>query len=526
MNDLEEEYQARALLSKSKRFFKKGTQRFNGAKATDQTECHKCGKKGDSKYNKVKAKLALLSSSASPPKSSLDKNKGLIAETYEWDEEEVSSDENEVIEVKALMALANEEEFLLAKKVPVMVNGSRSLYKSSGPKDPVFVKSFTDNLKVSITGSNKPKLSKAEDSTLSNHNTGKWMNLQSIAPPSSLEKLNGVEPVSGPKTIKSILKSKSIFKAETLKGESSSRSRPSRLAIPFPPCIHCGYNDHKSDDCVYYLICEICGSYNHDNHDHNMIISLRRRIKPRIPQYVTKNCETCGSNVHTTSYHNDIEWFREIEALQDKKVESFKARKTESSNALRSKTPTKKYLKGSPSLGLRYPNCSSLDLKGYSNSDYAGCNMDRKSTSGEACNVATAGCCANILWMKIQLTDYVIIYEKVPIFCDNTSAITILNNPFLHLGTKHIDIRYHFIRDHILKGDIELHFIPIQYQLADIFAKPLDEPTFKRLIIEIGMLTIDSKPKASVLPEKTEALALLSKTEQPFMLKCQFSSYS
>ncbi|GJU20226.1 hypothetical protein Tco_1153568 [Tanacetum coccineum] len=168
-----------------------------------------------------------------------------------------------------------------------------------------------------------------------------------------------------------------------------------------------------------------------------------------------------------------------------------------------------------------------FDLKGYSDSDYAGCNMDRKSTSG-ACQllggklvcwsaktqqsvamssakakyVAAAGCCANILWMKNQLTDYDIIYEKVPIFCDNTSAIAILNNPILHSRTKHIDIRYHFIRDHILKGDIKLHFIPNQYQFADIFTKPLDEPTFKRLIVELDMLKIDSKPEASVLTEE------------------------
>nr|GEV70679.1 retrovirus-related Pol polyprotein from transposon TNT 1-94 [Tanacetum cinerariifolium] len=64
-------------------------------------------------------------------------------------------------------------------------------------------------------------------------------------------------------------------------------------------------------------------------------------------------------------------------------------------------------------------------------------------------------------------------------------AIAISNNPVLHSRTKHIDIRYHFIRDHILKGYIELHFIPTLYQLVDIFTKPLDEPTFKRLIIEL-----------------------------------------
>ncbi|GJS21479.1 retrovirus-related pol polyprotein from transposon TNT 1-94 [Tanacetum coccineum] len=121
----------------------------------------------------------------------------------------------------------------------------------------------------------------------------------------------------------------------------------------------------------------------------------------------------------------------------------------------------------------------SFDLKGYSDSDYAGCKMDRKSTSAEAEYVVAVGCCANILWMKSQLTNYDIIYEKVPIFCDNTSAIAISNNPILHSRTKHIDIRYHFIIDHILKGDIELHFIPTQYQLTDIFTKPLDEPTSK-----------------------------------------------
>ncbi|GJZ92798.1 retrovirus-related pol polyprotein from transposon TNT 1-94, partial [Tanacetum coccineum] len=57
-------------------------------------------------------------------------------------------------------------------------------------------------------------------------------------------------------------------------------------------------------------------------------------------------------------------------------------------------------------------------------------------------------------------------------------------------------------RDHVLKGDIELHFIPIEYQLADIFTKPLDEPTFKRLIVELGMLNIDLKPEASALTEE------------------------
>ncbi|GJX28198.1 retrovirus-related pol polyprotein from transposon TNT 1-94 [Tanacetum coccineum] len=122
-----------------------------------------------------------------------------------------------------------------------------------------------------------------------------------------------------------------------------------------------------------------------------------------------------------------------------------------------------RYLKGTPNLGLWYPKCLGFNLKGYSDSDYAGCNMDRKSTSGAY----------QLLGGKL-----------VPISCDNTSAIAISNNLVLHSRTKHIDIRYYFTRDHVLKGDIELHFIPTQYQLADIFTKPLNELTFKRLIVE------------------------------------------
>nr|GEW92484.1 retrovirus-related Pol polyprotein from transposon TNT 1-94 [Tanacetum cinerariifolium] len=109
----------------------------------------------------------------------------------------------------------------------------------------------------------------------------------------------------------------------------------------------------------------------------------------------------------------------------------------------------------------------------------------------EAEYVAATGCYASILWMKSQLNDYDIHYKMVPIFCDNTSAVAISNNPALHSRTKHIDIRYQFIRDHILKGDIKLHFISIEYQLADIFTKPLDETAFTRLKAKLGMLNSD-----------------------------------
>ncbi|GJV40700.1 retrovirus-related pol polyprotein from transposon TNT 1-94 [Tanacetum coccineum] len=319
LNDLEEEYQARALLAKSKRFFKKGTQRFSSAKATDQTKCHKCGKKChfardcwsktsvpsyqspfqskslsspqhkpklrptkdfEAKYNKVKAKLTLLSLSASASKASTIKNKGLIDEAYEWDEEEVSSDDNEMVEVKVLMALAEDNDAVskegarngewvkisMRKHINIEIlkenknlrtelkeltasetwlNSSNKVNQcickqirsqkkrvlgvdqltedpsSSGKKDLVFVKSLTDDTKVSIPGVERHWLSKAEvvvtDSSTTEYNsTDESSVCNTPFPP--LKMLNGVEPTSGPKTIKSILRSKSTFKAETLKG--------------------------------------------------------------------------------------------------------------------------------------------------------------------------------------------------------------------------------------------------------------------------------------------------------------------
>ena len=93
--------------------------------------------------------------------------------------------------------------------------------------------------------------------------------------------------------------------------------------------------------------------------------------------------------------------------------------------------------------------------------------------------------------MKNQLLDYRLSFSKVPIFCDNTSAIAISENPVHHSRTKHIDVRYHFIREHVMNGDIQLQFVSSQKQLADIFTKALDESTFNRLIGELGMLNFE-----------------------------------
>ncbi|KAJ9557721.1 LOW QUALITY PROTEIN: hypothetical protein OSB04_012335 [Centaurea solstitialis] len=172
-----------------------------------------------------------------------------------------------------------------------------------------------------------------------------------------------------------------------------------------------------------------------------------------------------------------------------------------------------RYLKGTPNMGLWYSKDSGFDLTAYSDSDFAGCKIDRKSTTGgchllggklvswtskkqnsvststaEAEYVAAGICCAQVLWLRNQLQDYDIQLSKIPIYCDNTSAIAIANNPVLHSKTKHIEVRYHFIRDHVMNGDIELHFVPTEYQLADLFTKPLDVTRFNMLLSELGML--------------------------------------
>nr|GEV20593.1 retrovirus-related Pol polyprotein from transposon TNT 1-94 [Tanacetum cinerariifolium] len=261
------------------------------------------------------------------------------------DEEEVSSDDNEMVEVKALMALVDEERIYVGKEsarnskwvkifmkkctgeqIPSQkkkilgINHLTEDTSSSGQKD---VKSSVDNSIAILPAESQRNTTDSptfvfDSSTTDYDSTGESSVCGTPLPP--LEKLGGAEPISGPKTIKSILKLNSTFKAENLKGydgrlknvkikddpplpivmkelnemklqlsknkssffrnnksqqtnqhltgqsESSSRSRPSRPTIPFPSSIHCWYNDRQYDDYVYYPTYGLCGSYDHDTH--------------------------------------------------------------------------------------------------------------------------------------------------------------------------------------------------------------------------------------------------------------------
>ncbi|KAL8091488.1 hypothetical protein AgCh_033921 [Apium graveolens] len=140
-----------------------------------------------------------------------------------------------------------------------------------------------------------------------------------------------------------------------------------------------------------------------------------------------------------------------------------------------------KYLKGTAALGLWYPRESDFKLIAR--------NKSISTSTTEAEYIAAGSCCAQILWMKNQLLDYGLTYFKIPIYCDNQSATAMKGNPVQHSMTKRISIRYHFIREHVDEGTVELHFVPTDQQLADIFTKPLCVATFTRLVNELGMVS-------------------------------------
>ncbi|GJU27832.1 retrovirus-related pol polyprotein from transposon TNT 1-94 [Tanacetum coccineum] len=177
-----------------------------------------------------------------------------------------------------------------------------------------------------------------------------------------------------------------------------------------------------------------------------------------------------------------------------------------------------RYLRGTVNTGLWYSKDSGIELTGFSDADYAGCKDTFKSTSGgaqflgeklvswsskkqdctalstaEAEYVSLSVCCAQVLWMRTQLTDYGFHFNKIPIYCDSKSAIAISCNPVQHSRTKHIAVRYHFIKEHVEKGTIELYFVKTDYQLADLFTKALPVDRFNYLVRRLGMRSLSPK---------------------------------
>ncbi|GKA41658.1 copia protein [Tanacetum coccineum] len=170
-------------------------------------------------------------------------------------------------------------------------------------------------------------------------------------------------------------------------------------------------------------------------------------------------------------------------------------------------------IKGTTHLGLWYPKGSDIETIVYADSDHARDYVDRKSTSGvctfmgccltswfskkqtalaisttEAEYVSAGKACQQALWMKQALIDYGVRLDDIPIMCDNKGAIDLSKNPVQHSRTKHIEIRHHFLRDNVQKGNISIEKVSSEDNIADILTKPLKREPFNYLRLGLGMM--------------------------------------
>ncbi|GJZ85311.1 putative ribonuclease H-like domain-containing protein [Tanacetum coccineum] len=156
---------------------------------------------------------------------------------------------------------------------------------------------------------------------------------------------------------------------------------------------------------------------------------------------------------------------------------------TPKASHLNAKKKIFRYLKHQPKLGLWYPRDSPFELKAYSDSDYGGASLDRKSTTA-------SNCCGQVLWIQNQMMDYGFNFMNTKIHIDNESTISVIKNPVAHSRTKNIEIRFHFIRDCYEKRLIEVIKIHTDSNVADLLTKGFDVTRFNFLVISIGLLNL------------------------------------
>ncbi|XP_019178996.1 PREDICTED: uncharacterized protein LOC109174195 [Ipomoea nil] len=175
-----------------------------------------------------------------------------------------------------------------------------------------------------------------------------------------------------------------------------------------------------------------------------------------------------------------------------------------------------RYVKGTQEYGLRLSLSPSSNLHAYTDSDWAGCPVDRKSTSGYAVFLDTnlvswvsrkqrtvarssteaeykglADVSAEVTWV-VSLLRELGLHSGTPatLWCDNLGATYLAANPVFHARTKHVEIDYHFVRDKVAAGDFIVSFVSTKDQLADIFTKPLPAPRFQALRDKLNELLV------------------------------------
>nr|GEY02754.1 hypothetical protein [Tanacetum cinerariifolium] len=190
-----------------------------------------------------------------------------------------------------------------------------------------------------------------------------------------------------------------------------------------------------------------------------------------------------------------------------------------------------RYLRGTVNRGLWYSKDSSVALIAFADANHVGCQDTRRSMSGsvhflgerliswslkrqksvaissmEAEYITLSRCCAQILWMRSQISDYGHGFNKISMYCDNKSAIALCCNNVQHSRSKHIDIRYHFMKEQVENGVIKLYFVNTEYQLANLFTKALGRDRIEFLINKLGMRSFTPETLKQLMDEVDETM--------------------
>ncbi|GJT56427.1 retrovirus-related pol polyprotein from transposon TNT 1-94 [Tanacetum coccineum] len=255
-----------------------------------------------------------------------------------------------------------------------------------------------------------------------------------------------------------------------------------------------------------------------------------------------------GSPVHATKYHSMIGALMYLTSSRPDIVHAtcfcarYQAKPTE--KHLKEVKRIFRYLRGSVNMGLWYTKDSSFELTGFSDADYSGCKDTFKITFGGAqflgeklvswsskkqdCMALSTAkaeymslsvCCAEVIWMRTQLTDYGVHFNKIPIYCDSKSAIGISCNPIQHSRTKHIVVHYHFLKEHVEKGMIELYFVKTDNQLADLFNKALPADRFNYLVRRLGMRSLSPQELDRLAKSTSELYSLVFTVTMEILLE-------
>ncbi|GJS99873.1 hypothetical protein Tco_0821043 [Tanacetum coccineum] len=144
-------------------------------------------------------------------------------------------------------------------------------------------------------------------------------------------------------------------------------------------------------------------------------------------------------------------------------------------------------------------------------------------STAEAEYVSLSACCAQVIWMRTQLLDYGFKYNRISMYCDSKSAIAISCNLVQHSKTKHIDIRYHFIKEHVERGTVEIYFVGTEYQLADLFTKALPKERFEYLVdLRNRAMSIESKILMNIITNHPLRFNIAASSSVPWIYMAQF----